>query len=84
MFKVIGCKKQEGIFNGREYKNYVLYVVNTEKNETDIFGLCPQTLKVKQNFIINNNIDINSLYQQNIEVLYDSYRNVAKIDVVSK
>lgn len=84
MFKVVGLKKQEGVFNDKEYSNYLLYVVPLAKDEKVLFGACPQVVKLRKNFVDNNNIDLNSLYQQTIDIYYDAYRNVSKIDVINK
>lgn len=80
MLKVVGIKNQIGEYNGKPYKNYVLYVVDSENMTSTIAGLCPNTIKVKQSFF-KPDFDIKSLYQQDIEVYYDSFGKVAKLEV---
>lgn len=80
MFKVVGIKNQVGEYNGNPYRNYVLYVCDTKNQEHTIAGLCPSTIKVKQNFF-KDDYDIKQLYQKDIEVYFDSYGKVAKIEV---
>lgn len=80
MLKVVGIKNQVGEYNGNPYKNYVLYVVDGDNMQNTIAGLCPNTIKVKQSFF-EPNYDVKSLYQKDIDVYYDSYGKVAKIDI---
>lgn len=80
MLKVVGIKNQVGEYNGNPYKNYVLYVVDGENMTSTIAGLCPNTIKVKQSFF-KPDFDVKSLYQKDIEVYYDSFGKVAKLEV---
>lgn len=79
--KVVGCELREGDFNGNHYKNYMIYTVSPAKRDNEVFGVCPQTVKVKGKFIEDNNINIKSLNQKLCEFYYDSYGNIAKIDI---
>lgn len=81
MLKVIGVKKQEGEYNGNPYKNYVIYVVDSDNQTNTVVGLCPSTIKVKQEFL-NNICDAKDLYQKEIEVYYNSYGHVAKFEIL--
>lgn len=78
--KVVGCKLNEGEYNGNYYKNYLLYVVPAVKGENELFGVCPQTIKVRSKFVEEYDINLKSYFQKEIEVYYDSYGNVAKIE----
>lgn len=82
--KVVGAELREGDFNGNHYKNYLFHVVPEQSNENVIFGVCPTSVKVKAKWAEDNDISIKSLNQQTVEFFYDSYGNVAKIDVVKR
>lgn len=79
MLQVCGIKKQEGEYNNNSYKNYVIYAVDLDHQDQVITGVCPVTIKIKQSFYQG---DIKELYKKNINVYYDSYGKVAKIEVM--
>ena len=78
--KVVGAEVREGDFNGNHYKNYLLYYVSSVKRDGEIFGGCPQFVKLKGKWVDDNNINIKELNQKIVEIYYDSYGNVAKIE----
>lgn len=78
--KVVGCELREGEYQGNKYKNYLLYVVPEQKRPSDLFGVCPQTVKIKSRFVEENGINLKEYFQHSIEIFYDSYGNVAKIE----
>lgn len=78
--KVVGCELKEGDFNGNHFKYYNLYVVSSEKSESTLFGVCPHAVKLRSKFIEENDIKLKDFYQQNVEIYYDAYKNVVKIE----
>ena len=79
--KVVGAELKEGEYQGNAYKNYFLYVVDSVKKQTEIFGVCPQVIKVKGKFVTDNDINVKSLNQKVCEFFYDRYGNITKIDI---
>lgn len=78
--KVVGGELREGDFNGNHYKNYVLYVVSPVKKDNELFGVCPQAIKIKSKFVEENKINLKDYYQGIVEFYYDAYGNVSKIE----
>ena len=78
--KVVGCELKEGDFNGNHYKNYLLYVVDSIKRDSEMFGVCPRTVKIKAKWVEDNDVKLKEMFQKIVEIYYDSYGNVAKID----
>lgn len=80
--KVIGAEIREGDYQGNHYKNYIIYTVSPIKRNNELFGVCPSSVKVKAKWVEDNQIDIKDLNQHIVNFYYDSYGNVAKIDVI--
>lgn len=79
--KFIGAELKEGDYQGTHYKNYMLYYVSPVKKDSEIFGVCPEFIKVKSKFIEDNSINVKNLNQKVAEVYWDKYGNLAMIDV---
>lgn len=78
--RIVGAEVREGDFNGNHYKNYLVYYVPSVKKESEIFGVCPQFVKIKAKWFEDQGISIKSLDKKDVEFFYDSYGNVAKIE----
>lgn len=87
-YKVVGCELREGDFRDPKtnvdthYSYYLLHVVSVERAKDPIFGVCPEQIKLRKKFVDDNEINLKSFNQKIVEVYYDAYRNVAKIDIV--
>lgn len=79
--KFVGAEVREGTYQDHPYKNYILYYVENVKSDNILFGVCPQSLKVKAKFVDENNISIKSLNQKVGEIYFDRYGNLTKIDL---
>lgn len=82
--RVVGCELREGDYQGSHYKNYLLHVVSAVKRDNEIFGVCPSSVKIKAKWVEDNHINLKSLDKQIVEIFYDSYGNVAKIESASE
>ena len=83
MERIVGVKHLTGNYNGKDYDTYHIYAVN-DANSENIVGTCPTVYKVKA-ALVNQIVapdQIEKLIGQNIEVYFDSYRNVAQFNLV--
>lgn len=78
--RIVGAELKEGDYNGNHYRNYIIYYVPSVKSDSEIFGVCPQSVKIKANFFDSNGINIRDLDKKSVEFLYDRFGNVAKIE----
>lgn len=79
--KVVGCALKEGDYQGSHYKNYMLYVIPEVKSKSELFGVCPQSIKIKSKWVEENEINLKELNQKIVEIYYDAYGSVAKIEL---
>lgn len=86
--KVVGVKHMTGSFNDRAYDNYYIYCVadQTDNDTSQFYGVCPQCVKVKASLLhtVVAPDKIQKLLDREVEFLYDSYKNVALVNVISK
>ena len=80
--KIIGAELKEGDYQGNKYSNYVLYTVSPEKRNSELFGVCPSSVKVRSKWVNDNDVNIKTLNGKIVEFYYDAYGHVAKIDVI--
>lgn len=78
--RIVGAEVREGDYNGNHYKNYIVYYVPSVKKDSELFGVCPQSVKIKAKWFDDNQINIRDLDKKSVEFFYDNYGNVAKIE----
>lgn len=77
--KVIGIETKSGEYQGRKYENIILHVA---VKSCDIAGVSTNQIKVKSSRLADIlSCDLKDIYEKNIDVYYDEYRNVCRIDV---
>lgn len=89
--KVVGIKHRVGEFKDRntnnniKFDNYAIYVVDQSRIEADMqFGVCPEMVKVKP-AVLHQVVapdKIQKLIDRDIEIYYDVYKNVSKVEVL--
>lgn len=81
MKKVVGVRHATGTFEGNNYDNFILYVTDSA-NDQNSYGICPQAVKVKAKvfyqFVAPDKIK--NVLNKDLEIYYDAYKNVCKLD----
>ena len=82
--KIVGVRHQVGEFNGNNYDNYRLYIVDESKNDDKSFGICPSYAKVKASVLheVCAPDKISKLVNRDVNLFYDAYKNVVKMEVL--
>lgn len=80
--KVIGAELKEGDYQGNHYKNYIIYTVSPVKRDSELFGVCPSSVKIRAKWVDDNEINIKALNGKIVDMFYDAYGHIAKIDIV--
>lgn len=82
MKKVVGVRHVTGNYEGTNYDNFNLYVVDTEVDQ-NCYGVCPERVKVKSKVFYQYVAadKIKNLINKELEIYYDAYKNVCKLDI---
>lgn len=82
--KIVGVKHMTGEFDGKSFDNYYLYGTDDNTNDKiQIYGICPNCIKVKASILhqVVAADKIEKLIGRSVECYYDSYKNVALVNV---
>lgn len=82
--KIVGVKHMTGEYDNRPFDNYYLYGIDENTNDKiQIYGTCPNCIKVKASVLhqVVAADKIEKLIGRSVECFYDSYKNVALVNV---
>lgn len=81
--KVVGIRHVQGVYEGNNYDNFILYVTQPSEDDKNVYGTCPVTHKIRSKvfyqFVAPENIK--KLLNREVEIYYDAYKNVVKLEI---
>ena len=81
MKKIVGVRHVQGTYEGNSYDNFILYVTESA-SDPNVIGICPQAIKVKSKVFYDHVSPekIKNVINRELEIYYDAYKNVCKLD----
>lgn len=86
MMRCIGVTRREGVYDGRNYDNVYLHCVVPpgEMGGVNVIGSAVEQVKVAFQVLINCGLSMDDCVDRDIEIAYDRYGRVRKVDILSE